>query len=248
MEKRLEPILDLRTKVMKSLNGKVNDFFLGGGTALSLHYLHHRESFDLDFFTKDFSESRIKAIISEIENSLGIKITVNAIVVLENRAKIWRGFVPLSGEEHFDEDDDKNSLKIDFIEDVYDDIPSCKIVIDGIPILSPENIYLRKIYAICGVLETEDEIGEKRFVGGRQEAKDFFDLYFLSKDYMRLSQFVAKHRPKEKDKVITWYSGYNREEMKLGINELIVSKETDFHSIERHFKKEIDDIIEQELD
>lgn len=248
MEKRLELILGLRTKVMKSLNDKVNDFFLGGGTALSLHYLYHRESFDLDFFTKDFSESRINAIISEIENSLGIKITVNTIEVLKNRAKIWRGFVPLSSKEHFDENDDKNSLKIDFIEDVYDDIPSRKIVIDGIPILSPENIYLRKIYAICGVLETEDKIGRKRFVGGRQEAKDFFDLYFLSKDYMRLSQFVAKHRPKEKDKVITWYSSYNREEMKLGISELIVSKETDFHSIERHFKKEIDDIIEQELD
>ncbi len=247
MELDLKHILKLRDEVLKPLNGKVDDFFLGGGTALSLYYLHHRESFDLDFFTKDFSDKRIKAIISEIENYLDVKTISEEEVIAKNRAKILRCFIPISDKKLLDAHENKNSLKIDFLEDVYYDIPSREIVIDGIPILSQENIYLRKIYAVCGVLETEDKVGRKRFVGGRQEAKDLFDLYFLSKDFMRLSKFVAEHCQEEKEKVITWYSSYKREEMKLGILELIIIKETDFYDIERHFKKEVEDMIEKEL-
>jgi hypothetical protein len=248
MELDLKHILKLRDEVLKSLNGKVGDFFLGGGTALSLFYLHHRESYDLDFFTKNFSEKRIEAIISEIENSLDVKTISEEEVISKNRAKILRCFIPVSDKKLLDAHENKNSLKIDFLEDVYyDDIPSREIIIDGIPILSQENIYLRKIYTLCGVLETQNNTGRKRFVGGRQEAKNLFDLYYLSKDFMRLSKFVAKYCPNEKEKIITWYSSYKREEMKLGINELIIKKEADFHNIERHLKLEIEDMIKQEL-
>ena len=90
-------------------------------------------------------------------------------------------------------------------------------------------------------------MGRVRFAGGRQEAKDLFDLYFLSKDFIRLSDFVAGYCPDEKEKIITWYSTYKREEMKLGITELIVKKKVVFFDIEKHFKVEIKDIIEREL-
>lgn len=247
MELDLEHILKLRDEVLKSLNGKVGDFFLGGGTALSLFYLHHRESYDLDFFTKNFSEKRIEAIISEIEDSLKVKTILGGELTSKNSAKTLRCYVQTNDKKLLDINGDKNSLKIDFLEDIYYDIPSPHVVVDGIPILSQENIYLRKIYALCGVLETQNNTGRKRFVGGRQEAKDLFDLYYLSKDFMRLSKFVAKYCPNEKEKIITWYSSYKREEMKLGINELIIKKEADFHNIERHLKLEIEDMIKQEL-
>ena len=42
-------------KILKVLADKAGDFCLGGGTALSKVYFHHRESLDLDFFTFKFS-------------------------------------------------------------------------------------------------------------------------------------------------------------------------------------------------
>lgn len=247
MEQALKQIIKLRDDALKSLNGKVNDFLLGGGTALSLFYLRHRESFDLDFFTKDFSERRVKEIISVIEDSLKVKIMLKGGLTSKKSAKMLRCYVQTNDKKSLDIDGDKNSLKIDFLEDVYYYIPSYNTVIEGIPILSQENIYLRKIYASCGTLETQDNTGRKKFVGGRQEAKDLFDLYFLSKDFMRLSKFVAEYCPDEKEKIIIWHHSYQRKEMKLGISELITNKEVDFHNIERHFRLEIRDMIKQEL-
>ncbi len=247
MKQSLEFTLQLRDKVLKLLKGKASSFFLGGGTALSLFYLHHRESFDLDFFTKDFSVRRIKDIITDIKNSLNVKARVTMERTSEKTARIVRYDISINDKSGLDIPHDKNSFKIDFIEDVYRDIESPDIIINGISILSQENIYLRKIYAACGVGEERDDIGRKRFKGGRQEAKDLFDLYFLSKQFLQLSKFAARYCPAEKEKIITWYHSYNREEMKMGINELIVKKTVEFPKIERHFKQEIENMIKEEL-
>ncbi|HDH50981.1 MAG TPA: hypothetical protein ENH04_06195, partial [Nitrospirae bacterium] len=71
----------------------MGDFFLGGGTALSLYHLKHRESFDLDFFTKDFSSKKIKDVISNIETGLDVKAKIEEAVPLEGKARILRCFV-----------------------------------------------------------------------------------------------------------------------------------------------------------
>src|SRR3989338_7093958 len=53
--------------VLPFLKDKVNDFYLAGGTALSMFYYEHRESFDLDFFTKSFSKERIIKIMDHLK-------------------------------------------------------------------------------------------------------------------------------------------------------------------------------------
>ena len=50
-------------KVLKALEGKIDNFYLAGGTALSLFYFHHRQSDDLDFFTQEFNQDMINKII-----------------------------------------------------------------------------------------------------------------------------------------------------------------------------------------
>jgi predicted nucleotidyltransferase component of viral defense system len=245
MEERLVNILKLRGKVLKALNGKLNTFFLGGGTALSLFYLHHRESFDLDLFSKIFSESKIKVTISIIEDSLKVKTKGGQILTAKESARFFRYYVPMDNQKELDIE--KDSLKVEFIEDPYPIVESHDVIIDGVRVFSQENVYLRKIYALCGVRALQDEVGKVRFIGGRQEAKDLFDVYFLSKEFMPLSNFVHDFCPTEKEKIIVWYNSYNRQDMKLGITELIIRKEVDFYEIEKHFKAEIKKIIEQEL-
>ena len=204
MEERLVNILKLRGKVLKALNGKLNTFFLGGGTALSLFYLHHRESFDLDLFSKIFSESKIKVTISIIEDSLKVKTKGGQILTAKESARFFRYYVPMDNQKELDIE--KDSLKVEFIEDPYPIVESHDVIIDGVRVFSQENVYLRKIYALCGVRALQDEVGKVRFIGGRQEAKDLFYVYFLSKEFMPLSNFVHDFCPTEKEKIIVWYN------------------------------------------
>jgi len=47
-------------------------FYFTGGTALSVAYLHHRESEDLDFFSEtDFDDEQISDVVNSIASSLG---------------------------------------------------------------------------------------------------------------------------------------------------------------------------------
>lgn len=47
-------------------------FYWTGGTLLSYHYLHHRKSFDLDFFTeKPFIHEVLEPFIAELKKSFG---------------------------------------------------------------------------------------------------------------------------------------------------------------------------------
>lgn len=52
-----------------------SNFYLSGGTALSSWYLHHRESFDLDFFTcQPFDDERITHWIKANRESIGYRL------------------------------------------------------------------------------------------------------------------------------------------------------------------------------
>ena len=43
-------------RILSVLANEINEYYLAGGTALSFVYFQHRESYDLDFFTKEFSK------------------------------------------------------------------------------------------------------------------------------------------------------------------------------------------------
>lgn len=54
----------------------LKNFYLSGGTALSCWYLHHRESYDLDFFTeKLFDSDRITSWIRKNQKQIGFRWT-----------------------------------------------------------------------------------------------------------------------------------------------------------------------------
>lgn len=225
-------------RVLKLFSGKMQGFYLVGGTALSLYYFHHRDSFDLDFFTQSFNRIEINRIIKELSQQLGKKIELTAEQNKENFLKIAVFMV------HFNKSD---SLKIDFVQDSHKFLKPLKII-NGLSILSLEDIYLRKIYAVAGVVETTDIIGAKMMIGGRQEAKDFFDLYCLSNIFMRLSKFAEKYCDAvDKEALIRWFRTYDRIQIKTGLLELITHKGLDYKLMENHFKKQIDKLLEQEV-
>lgn len=234
----MDKILEIRDKVLNKLANKLEDFYLAGGTALSLFYFQHRESYDLDFFTEDFSRVKVEEIISGLAKDLGLTIELSG----EQNKKGFAKMMVYSLE--IDKD---NSLKIDFVEDVYKLLKPLREV-NRIPVLAIEDIYLRKILTACGSIAITDSVGRSSFAGGRQEAKDFFDLYFLSKTFMPLSSFINEYcRQPQKESVIIWFRTYDRLEMKTGLLEIITNKKVTFQEIELHFKKEIDKIIASQL-
>lgn len=225
-------------KVLKSLAGRIDEFYLAGGTALSLFYFQHRLSLDLDFFAPSFMPMRIREVVEYLERALSKKIELSGRDLKGKAAKI------LIYNIHFGP---KDTLKIDFVEDALGLIKSTRIV-EGIRILSLEDIYARKLYAICGAVPTIDAIGRKEIIGGRLEAKDFYDLYFLSQTFMSLSKFIEKYGSLVMmEGIIRWFRAYDRMAMMDGVLTLDVNRKVDYKRMEAHFKKEIDKAIESQL-
>ena len=220
--------------ILKILSGKLDGFYLAGGTALSICYFHHRESYDLDFFTKDFSRAKIEKIVSILTDVLKIKPELSEEQNKKDKARYLIYTIQI---------DKENSLKIDFVEDVFELLRPFRNV-DGIPALSIEDIYTRKIYAACGIIERIDSTGKQVFKGGRQEAKDYFDLYFLSTTFMPLSEFAIKYCSQTQiESIVIWFKTYDRFGIKSGLTDIITNKKVDPYEMERHFKKEIEQLI-----
>lgn len=230
-------IIEYQEKVLKLLSGRLEGFYLAGGTALSVYYFHHRESLDLDFFTQNFQKAEIKKII-DVLSGLGKDIKSIAEQNKKNMVRMAIYTLRLNGKE---------SLKIDFVEDYLKTINRPKII-NGIPVLSLEDIYLRKIYTITGSAEAIDEIGRKKTLGARQEAKDFFDLFCLSTVFLPIYKFAGKYcNSVQKESLVRWFRTYDRMNIKSGLMELKTNKEIDYKLIEAHFKRQIDKLIEKEV-
>ena len=231
-------IIKYQEKVLRLLSGRLEGFYLAGGTALSLYYFHHRGSLDLDFFTPTFNMVAVQNIVDELAAKMGKKIQLITQQNKKNLIKIAVYMIKLRPKE---------SLKIDFVEDFLKTIKLPKLI-NGIAVLSLEDIYLRKVYAISGSIEVIDEIGRKVAAGGRQEAKDFFDLYCLSTILMPLSKFAYKYCDSvHKEALVRWFRSYDRMAIKTGLLELKTNKDIDYRLMESHFKKEIDKLIEKEV-
>lgn len=130
-------------------------FYLTGGTCLSRFYYNHRYSEDLDFF---FCGERYDLIEFELEFAKILKkiATIYDITLTVNEKSFKRAFIKAG----------KVSLKLEFIYDPFpvigQRVKQNKFFLD-----TKENIAVNKITAIYS----------------RKTAKDFFDLYFLLKDF-----------------------------------------------------------------
>jgi len=234
----MDKLLEYQDKVLKLLAGKMEDFYLVGGTALSRVYFKHRISYDLDFFTKKFSKTKISMIMQEIAKSLKLQVSLAKEQNKKDMARMVVYYIYISKGE---------IIKIDFVEDFLELIAPLRTV-DGIKVLSLEDIYLRKIFVVSGAIETTDLTGRKTFKGGRQEPKDFYDLYVLSHTFMRLSEFVRRYCDStRKEGLITWFRSYDRMEMKTGLLDIITDNKIDYKNMERHFNEEIDRLVKKEI-
>lgn len=127
----------------------VKDFFLTGGTALSEFYLKHRLSEDLDFFTTK------ENVQLDIVNAEIVKIA--GLMNLKTKNKLT--FSSIVQYEFFD---GSTLLKIDFVKDIPIHFGVLK-TIDSLQIDSLENLAVGKLLACFG----------------RNDPKDFVDLFFL---------------------------------------------------------------------
>ncbi|MBU1147787.1 MAG: nucleotidyl transferase AbiEii/AbiGii toxin family protein [Candidatus Omnitrophica bacterium] len=235
---RRSKIKEYQNTVLKKLSERIDEFYLAGGTALSLFYFQHRLSVDLDFFTPDFTQKRVREIVNYLKNALGKRIELIGQNLEENKIKILVYNIYFGS---------KDTLKVDFVEDTLKLIKPTKLI-EGVRILDLEDIYIRKIYAISGVASSIDEAGRRKILGGRVEAKDFYDLYFLSHTFMNLSKFMDKYGTSVMvEGLIRWFRSYDRIGMMDGFLTLEKDKQIDYKDIEAHFKREIDKIIEGQL-
>jgi len=225
----------LPKKVLPFLKEKVDDFYLAGGTALSMFYYEHRESFDLDFFTKEFSKEGVIKIIDNLKKDSNWQVELVAEQNTRNLVRVSVYLVKMG---------ENKECKIDFVEDYTPLLNPLKRV-DGINILSLEDIYLRKIYAVAGHIPAFNDIGQSVIWGGRQKAKDFYDLYCLSTATMSLSEFVSSYGDNTmKEGVVHWYRTYDRMTIMDELLSLPTRANPDYRVIENHFKKEIDRLLE----
>ena len=233
----LRQILNSQVVVLKMLAGSMDGFYLVGGTALCRGYFHHRDSYDLDFFTKDYSTEKIDGIIDLIRSRMRKKIKKSVDSNPEGKGKLLRMRryeIPLGKGE---------PLKIDFVNDPVDLLQSFNRV-EGIDFASLDDIYLRKIYAVSGIIAGRDRLGRIQSEGKRQEARDLFDLYHLSQNYKRLVVFVREYSDRlELPAIVQWYHSLNKIEMSFGFGDIITANPLEFSMISRHFRKEIDELI-----
>jgi len=230
----MEKIEQCMEQILEKLSNKVDKFYLAGGTALSWFYFHHRKSYDLDFFTKEFSQEEIQKIISYLKDVLNVEIELSKEVNEVDKVKVVIYYLTF---------DSENSVKIDFVEDTCDLIKPPKKV-NGIYILSKEDIYLRKILAVCGSQKEEDALGRTLFKGGRQEAKDYYDLFCLSTVFSPISKFISKFKKSTlAERMIIWHKSYDRTEMKMGILEIITDTTIDVRIMIKHFDEQIAKLV-----
>ncbi len=226
----------LPTAILPYLKDKLDDYYLAGGTALSMFYYQHRESFDLDFFTKHFSTERTPKIVANLKRDSGWQVDLVSEQNKEGLIRVAIYMVTMGKDK---------KCKVDFVEDYLELINPLKRV-DGINILSLEDIYLRKIYTIAGHIPALNEIGQNVMLGGRQEAKDFYDVYCLSNTTIPLSEFASRYCNNTlKEGIVRWYQTYDRMEMKTGLLDLVTKQKPDVKLMESHFKKEINKLLEK---
>ncbi|MFN0214244.1 MAG: nucleotidyl transferase AbiEii/AbiGii toxin family protein [Saprospiraceae bacterium] len=120
----------------------LGDFFLVGGTSLSLQ-IGHRESYDLDFFTlKPFSTEQMMQHLRLHWDSEMLSTSEHILITMTQ------------------------GVKVDFVVHSYQ-ARNPLLEIDGLRLLHREDIALMKLAAIAG----------------RGRKRDFFDLYYLLREF-----------------------------------------------------------------
>ncbi len=224
-------IREAQKKVLKVFAAEAKNFALSGGTALELYYLYHRFSADLDFFSPKYDLSEIESLVTVFCKDIGRKLKLEAEFITSRKAKVRFYTVPV-----------KNSgrpLKIDFVEDVFFAKPAIRRF-ENIPVYSIDNIYTQKIIAVSGIPSGIDDTGKELRIGRREEARDAFDIYMLSKKIQPLHIFLKKTPQYLQRGIVHWYRTFSRQDLKLALLDLdIYDKQFDSRQMIVHLEDEI---------
>ena len=149
---------------------------LCGGTALDRCWLGHRLSYDLDFFLpQGFGAGKLAVALKKA----GVEYETTDIVDSLDRANQLHGYV-LQGARR---------LKVSFVEDAYFDLfPPITSPFGGVTVRTEcvEGLYHRKLRTVSGHASHGDPVE-----GGRQKARNVFDLYVLSRKVMPIRPFIV---------------------------------------------------------
>ena len=157
----------LQSKVLDYLFTENFPFFLTGGTALSAYYLFHRYSDDLDLFT--LNDGLIGKILPRMElMSRELKLEMEVI----QTEPMFRRFIFRSGDE---------KVLVDLVRDIDNQIHNDKNMFGKIRVDTFDDIATNKICAILG----------------RQEAKDFIDLFFIAKKGYDIDKYLVLAKNKD---------------------------------------------------
>ncbi|KWT67016.1 MULTISPECIES: nucleotidyl transferase AbiEii/AbiGii toxin family protein [unclassified Variovorax] len=151
---------------------------LSGGTALSRFHLCHRLSYDLDFFVPQGFDAQ--AALSQVTAA---RLLIDGLEITHDAVKADQlHFVLLTA---------RGRVKVSFVEDMYAEtfpalesglvVGSTKIMTEAVP-----ELYHRKLRTVVGWAGD----GATTPPGGRQTARDMFDLYVLSIAFQPLPEFV----------------------------------------------------------
>lgn len=147
---------------------------LCGGTALAREYLKHRVSYDLDFFVhSSFDPQRVLTLLGQ--NKINFEN-----IEIENGGKFVSQCFGLW-------DYEGQKVKISFIEDSFPDMFDLRPITFADTQIKTEvlnGLYHRKLRTITGVTQTDLP------QGGRQAARDLFDLFILDKTVKPIPQFI----------------------------------------------------------
>ncbi|OGB89490.1 hypothetical protein A2625_01060 [candidate division WOR-1 bacterium RIFCSPHIGHO2_01_FULL_53_15] len=234
-----EAIRAAQLKLLDSLAGTAKTFALAGGTALELYYLKHRFSRDLDLLSPEYGAAEIENIIKAFEGALSARFTLESEFTAQNRASVRFYTAQVQGSAE--------PLKIDFVEDVLSPRPKLRHF-NGVPVYDAAAIYFQKIVTLTGAQLRTDEIGRES-PAGRNEPRDIFDIYYLSKMISPLHKFLKGLSRQYQRGMIQWYRGYSRQEMKLGVLDLDIY-DKDFNAAEMisHIVREVKIFISETID
>ncbi len=200
-------IKEAQDRVLKVFSKEAKSFALAGGTALERYYLRHRFSWDVDFFSPTYNPTEIDRLVSAYKRRVDKRIKLESELMAGGRAKVRFYSMPVRGASR--------PLKIDLVEDVLFTKPTIQKK-EGVRVYSAENIYLQKIAAIAGILPGVDEVG-RPIHQGRGEARDVFDLYWLSLKIRPLHKFLHEVSAPYQKGIVHWYRTFSRHDLKLAL-------------------------------
>lgn len=209
--------------ILNLIAKKYPELYLVGGTAISLLY-HHRISEDLDFFTQYYSSKLHREVAAFIKKETGFNFN---LIEEEKRKR----YIPMAVYEF---EVGKNIvLKVDFVSDYVKLLQERRK--NGMA--SVEDIYYRKMLAAIGWKAGQSETGQL-LAGGRQKAKDVYDIFFLSCNVERLNTFFSEHFDLSAyERLSAWYLGIPKQKTIMELLELVPGCDT--RAVFTHLDNEI---------